>query len=213
MPQIDALLPNIRPKPSRIPPLERFLFALHVFMKSLPSVGPKHPLEASRKLRKTGVEVPYPLPLPTEETKWMVAFEAPGDITLVGSWANKTSVKAKDERKYGVDIAVEMPNVCMNVERFSCGPNYSLIQNLFQEKDYLNGRFFHKRAYYLAILASAIRKSDTLRVNVEYQSQGEDSRMTKLVLTGVNGKYSSPDAVSQVLYKFSQMAPLTISPD
>lgn len=161
-------------------------------MKSLPSVGPKHPLEASRKLQKTGVEVPYPLPLPTEETKWKVAFEAPGDITLVGSWANKICVKAKDERKYGVDMAVEMPSVCMNVKRLSCDPDYELIQNLFQEKDYLNGRFFHKRAYYLAILASALRKSDTLRVNVQYRSLGEDSRLTKLVLTGINGKYPSP---------------------
>jgi hypothetical protein len=52
---------------------------------------------------------------------------------------------------------------------------------------------FHKRAYYLAILASAIRKSDSLRVNVEYRSQGEDGRSTKLVLTGINGKYSPPD--------------------
>jgi U3 small nucleolar RNA-associated protein 22 len=111
----------VRPKPSRIPPLERFLFALHSFIKSLPSVGSKHPLEASRKLRKTGVEVPYPLPLPTEVTKWKVEFEAPGDIALVGSWANKISANAKDEIKYGIDMAVEMPSVCSNVERvFKC---------------------------------------------------------------------------------------------
>jgi hypothetical protein len=74
-------------------------------------------LEASRKLRRSGIEVPYPLPPPTEETKWKVAFEAPSDITLVGSWANKVSVKAKDERKYGVDVAVEMPSVCIDISK------------------------------------------------------------------------------------------------
>jgi len=70
-------------------------------------------LDASRKCRETGIEVPFPLPLPAEETKWKVAFEAPSDITLVGSWANKVTVKPKDEKRYGVDVAVEMPSVCI----------------------------------------------------------------------------------------------------
>jgi hypothetical protein len=104
-------LPNVRPKASRVQPLERSLFALHSFLKELPSVIPQHPLEAARKLLKKGVAVPYSLPLPTEETNWKVAFEPPSDINLVGSWANKVSVKPKDGNKFGVDLAVEMPNV------------------------------------------------------------------------------------------------------
>ena len=28
-----------------------------------------------------------------------------------------------------------------------------VVQSLFQEKDYMNGRFFHKRAFYLAVIA------------------------------------------------------------
>jgi len=66
-----------------------------------------------------------------------------------------------------------------------------MLQKLFQEKDYLNGRLFHKRAYYIAVLASAIRNSDVFKVDVNYQSQGEDSRLTKLVLTPINGIYLS----------------------
>ncbi|KAF8178500.1 Nrap protein [Pholiota molesta] len=163
--QIDALLPNVRPKASRVQPLERFLFALHSFLKELPSVIPQHPLEAARKLLKKGVSVPYSLPLPTEETNWKVAFEPPSDINLVGSWANKVSVKPKDGNKFGVDLALEMPN------------------SLFQEKDYLNGRFFHKRAFYLATIAAAIQKSKTLDVDIAYESLQGDSRLTKLVLT------------------------------
>lgn len=109
--KVDALLPNIRPKPSRTAPLDRFLFTLHSFLKELPSISPRHPLEASRELQDKGIAIPYPIPLPTEETNWKVAFEAPNDISLVGSWANKVSVKSKDDQKYGVDLTVEMPCV------------------------------------------------------------------------------------------------------
>ena len=80
----------------------------------IPSVSPQHPLEAARKLLKKGVAVPYSLPLPTEDTNWKVAFDSPSDITLAGSWANKVSVKLKDGLKFGVDLAVEMPNVSIH---------------------------------------------------------------------------------------------------
>ncbi|KAJ2925593.1 hypothetical protein H1R20_g11503, partial [Candolleomyces eurysporus] len=163
--QIDALLPNIRPKFSRAPPLEKFLLKLHTFLMGLPSVEPQHPLDASRKLLSKGVSVPYCLPLPIEDTNWKVAFEAPDDITLVGSWPNKISVKPKDGQKYGVDVAVQMPD------------------SLFQEKDYLNGRFFQKKAFYLAILANSIRNPKSgLNVDVHYESTSGDPRLTKLVL-------------------------------
>ncbi|RDB30862.1 Nucleolar protein 6 [Hypsizygus marmoreus] len=163
--QIDALLPNVRPKSSRIPPLERFLLTLHSFLMGLPSVSPQHPLEGSRRLLKKNVSVPYSLPFPTEDTNWKVAFERPSDIAVVGSWPNKISVKAKDGIRFGVDVALEMPD------------------SLFQEKDYLNGRFFHKRAFYLATVAAAIKSSKSgLNVDVLYDSLSDDPRLTKLVL-------------------------------
>ncbi|KAF8874426.1 Nrap protein [Infundibulicybe gibba] len=164
--QIDALLPNVRPKTSRIPPLDRFLLALHATIMGILPVPPQHPLEAARKLLKKSVSVPYVLPLPLEETNWKVAFEKPAEIVLVGSWANKVSVKGKDGTKFGVDLAVEMPN------------------SLFQEKDYLNARFFQKRAFYLATIASAIKSSKNgLDAQVSYQSLSNDTRLTKLVVT------------------------------
>ncbi|KAG6887313.1 hypothetical protein C0992_012897, partial [Termitomyces sp. T32_za158] len=172
--QIDALLPNVRPKDSRIPPLERFLLSLHAVLMGLPSIELRHPLEASRLLLKKGVAVPYSAPLPTEETNWKVAFEKPSDIAVVGSWPLKTSVKAKDAMRFGVDVAVEMPD------------------DLFQEKDYLNGRFFHKRAFYIATIAAAFKSSKAgLNVDVQYESQSDDPRLTKLVL--IPKKDNSPN--------------------
>ncbi|KAJ7914876.1 Nrap protein-domain-containing protein [Mycena leptocephala] len=162
--QIDALLPNVWPKAAKIPPLDRFLQKLHEVLMALTPVAPQHPLEAARKLIKKGVSVPYSMPQPSEDTNWKVAFERPSDITVVGSWPNKISVKGKDGSKFGVDLGVEMP------------------PNLFQEKDYLNGRFFHKRAFYLATLAAAIQSSKDLNVVVTYESASNNPRLTKLVL-------------------------------
>ncbi len=130
--KIDELLPNVRPKPSRVHALERFLFALHSFLKDLTPISPQHPLEASRELQRKGVAVPYPLPLPTEDTKWKVAFEPPSDITLVGSWANKIGVKAKDNQKFGVDVAVEMPNVSSPQD--SCATRPFIVRRIFSRR-------------------------------------------------------------------------------
>ena len=63
-------------------------------------------------------------------------------------------------------------------------------QSLFQEKDYMNGRFFHKRSFYLATIAAAIKKAKSgLDVDVTYESLEGDPRLTKLVLTPTNGMY------------------------
>ncbi|KAJ8522745.1 hypothetical protein ONZ45_g757 [Pleurotus djamor] len=176
---IDALLPNVRPKSSRKPPLDRFLHALHTCVMSLPPIAPEHPLTAARKLTKRGVAVPYSVPQPTEETNWKVAFEKPSEINVVGSWANNIGVKGKDGVSFGVDIALEMPH------------------SLFQEKDYLNGRFFHKRAFYLAALAAGLTaKKSGLDVSVSYESSGNDPRLTKLVL--VPNKDDSPNDFSKL---------------
>lgn len=107
------MIPTVRPKFDR-PLLEFFLRTLHETILSIPAVAPQHPLAASRSLLKAGVAIPYPAPLPTEETNWKVSFQPPSNITLVGSWANRLSVKPKDDERYVVDIAVQMPNVSVS---------------------------------------------------------------------------------------------------
>ncbi|THH05718.1 hypothetical protein EW145_g4591 [Phellinidium pouzarii] len=143
--QVDALLPNVRPKESRVIPLDEFLRLMYTTLMDLPSKPPVHPLEASH-------------------TAWKVAFEKPNDITLVGSWANRIGVKSASSVSWTIDIAVEMP------------------ATLFQEKDYLDCRFFHKRAHYLASLASAISLNEKLNVDVFYDSPTSNDRLTSLVL-------------------------------
>ncbi|KAI9438492.1 Nrap protein [Lactarius indigo] len=186
--QVDALLPNVRPKDSRKPPLERFLFSLHAYLSSLPSVEPQHPLAAARALaegtplsnnsgKKKGTRrdgtgsssqiifVPYSSPAPTEDVNWKVSFEKPSNIAIVGSWINNVAVKSPDGEPWVVDVAVEMPS------------------GLFQEKDYMNYRFFHKRAFYLAVIAKHVSDPKShLNVDVCYESKRGDPRLTTLIL-------------------------------
>lgn len=128
--QIDALLPNVRPKDSRKQLIDKLLFSLHACLSSLPSIEPIHPLAASRALsealfsfssekrssrdgntipRQT-TSIPYPLPVPTEDANWKVAFDRPTNIAVVGSWINNVAVKHTDDEPWVIDVAVEMPS-------------------------------------------------------------------------------------------------------
>lgn len=91
--------------------MDQFLLALRSHLLSLPSIQPQKPLVAARALSQNSIAVPSALPHPTQETKWTVAFEPPSDVYVVGSWANKISVKKKDSKHFGVDLAIEMPSV------------------------------------------------------------------------------------------------------
>ncbi|CAL1710724.1 unnamed protein product [Somion occarium] len=196
--QIDALLPNVRPKYQRSTPLDHFLHTLHSLLSSLTSIPPKHPLAASRELQAKGIAVPYPLPLPTEDTNWKVSFEKPSEILLVGSWPNKLSVKAKDGERFSVDLAVIMPG------------------DLFQEKDYLNGRYLHKRAYYLATIAAALegRKSG-VNVDVLYGTARGDPRLTCLILRpktdGSQNDFTRLDAEIRIIPTLPSNSPILLT--
>ena len=132
--QIDALLPNVRPKDSRKQLIDKLLFSLHAYLSSLPSIEPLHPLAASRALSEglflseerpsrnrnaTPIQttsVPYPLPVPTEDANWKVAFDRPANIAVVGSWINNVAVKHTDDEPWVIDVAVEMPSVRLSSE-------------------------------------------------------------------------------------------------
>ncbi|KAH7096116.1 Nrap-domain-containing protein [Auriculariales sp. MPI-PUGE-AT-0066] len=159
--QIESLLSNVVPKSSHTAQVDEFLHQMHAHLRTIADVGAQHPLSAARELAKNGVAVPYPLPLPAQDTNWTVSFLPPADITVVGSWANKMSVKQQDGAPFVVDLAVEMPHT------------------LFQEKDYLNSRFFHKRAFYLAVIASACK---SLNAELFFDSPDYDARGTCLIV-------------------------------
>lgn len=68
----------------------------------------------------------------------------------MGSYALKTMVKT--EGVLSVDMVVVMP------------------ESIFQEKDFLNYRYFYKRAYYLACIAAGLQDSikEEFQLRFEY---------------------------------------------
>jgi len=84
------------------------------------------------------VTVPYPDPKPDKNAAYKLTYAKPSKINVVGSYALKTMLHSD---VLSVDMVVFMP------------------QSIFQEKDFLNYRYFYKRAYYLACIAVGIQES------------------------------------------------------
>ena len=61
------------------------------------------------------------------------------------------------------------------------------MQSLFQEKDYLDARYFLKRSYYLAVVAQSI--SNSFQVDVFYGAALSDPRLAILILHPRKGEY------------------------
>lgn len=193
--QVDALLPNVRPsvKDSRKAPLEHFLHSLRSHLISMRAVEPQNPVSAARALAKQGIAIPFALPHPTEDAKWKVGFEPPSDVNIVGSWANQICVKRKEGAPFTVDVTIEMPD------------------SLFQEKDYLDSRYFHKRSFYLAVVARSL--STSLEVDIFYQSALGDPRLTILVLSprkGSQNDFSKAHAEVHVIPVISSSNPMPL---
>jgi len=85
------------------------------------------------------ITVPFPDPKPARNAAYKLAYAKPSGINVVGSYVLKTMVKS--DSPLSVDMVVMMP------------------ASIFQEKDYLNYRYFYKRAYYLACVAAGLQDS------------------------------------------------------
>ncbi|KAI1082610.1 Nrap protein [Whalleya microplaca] len=116
---------------------------LRQFKDSIESLEPHEPLligDVSADFEKANrIIIPYPDPKPAQNSPYKLSFERPAQVNVVGSYTLKTMVKSQTD--LAVDMIVVMPT------------------SLFQEKDYLNMRYFYKRAYYLAYIAAGLRKA------------------------------------------------------
>lgn len=81
-----------------------------------------------------------------------------------------------------------------------------LFQSLFQEKDYLDGRFFHKRAYYLAVIAKIIQEESSLDAEVLFGTTGDDIRLTCLHVRPRHGRSLPPRANLYLSHLYKNLA-------
>lgn len=163
--QMDELLTGLRPNyDKQISKLQETLHKVKTTIESLPERSPKSVVEAEKELRSaTGVVVPWPDPRPDNNTKYTMSYSKPTNINVVGSFALRNGARMSELRP--VDLAVTMPS------------------GLFQEKDYVNYRFFHKRAFYVACLAAGIQhEMSDLGLDVRFGPQDGDSLRPVILL-------------------------------
>ena len=114
------------------------------------------------------MRIPFPNPRPKTDANFTLAYSKPVNINVVGSYARKTAIQT--ENQLGIDLAVTMPLVRL-LCRFFFEQLLMHNKSIFQDKDYLNYRYFHKRAYYLACLATAIEEAEECTFVIKYVYQ------------------------------------------
>ena len=70
----------------------------------------------------------------------------------------------------------------------------------------MNSRFFHKRAFYLAVIAKHLSEPKSeLSVDAHYDSKGGDPRLTTLVLRPKHGASFQPQIISLTMLTVLQI--------
>ncbi|GAB7337640.1 hypothetical protein MBLNU457_g2935t1 [Dothideomycetes sp. NU457] len=137
--QVDEMLAEIRPKHGKKEAAaEEALHKLKGIIEGLPATKPATIADAERDLIKKRVAVPFPDPKPPRDAQYKLEYQKPANINVVGSHALKLATRTNPTCV--IDMVVTMPS------------------ELFQEKDYLNHRYFYKRAFYLGCIAAGLQK-------------------------------------------------------
>ncbi|OAA81848.1 pre-rRNA processing protein Utp22 [Akanthomyces lecanii RCEF 1005] len=119
--------------------------------------------DASTKFeKKHRITIPYPEPKPTKDSNYKVAFSPPAQCNVVGSYVSKTMTKSQE--RLGIDMVVQLP------------------KGLFQDKDYLDMRYFYRRAYYIAYIASKIKSELGDEIDVHYELLHENPLLPILTI-------------------------------
>lgn len=179
--QMDELLTELRPNyDNQTSRIRETLHRLKGVIESLPERPPKPALDAEKELRTVhGVVVPFPDPRPGKEARYSMSYAKPINVNVVGSFALRTG--ARTTEPYTIDLAVTMPS------------------SLFQDKDYVNYRYFHKRAYYIACIAAGIKEAKDLGHQVKFDLQDGDSLRPLILLEPANaGKNETVHPKSQI---------------
>ena len=115
-------------------------------------------------------------------------FSAPARVYPVGSWAARTMARPGTM----VDIALEIPRACLD------------------EKDQLNGRYFARRAQYLAHVAAALRKKAAFK-RLSWEFLLHDARCSATPLVHAESVTCGADSIS-FLHALCRRPVLVIQP-
>ena len=160
--QLDELLQAQTPKYApRLAKLQPAIDRLESLIKAVPATAATSIGLAEKAMRKAGVVIPFPRPAPDKDSNLRFGYEEPTSIRLTGSLPQGLGIKGSLE----INLVLEMP------------------QSLLQEKDYLNLRAFHKRAFYLACVAAALKSAANDDFEVKYVLQDDLELLPALRVT------------------------------
>ena len=71
---------------------------------------------------------------------------------------------------------------------------------MFQDKDYLDQRYFHKRAYYLACMAAGIQADNESKFDISFALQNDNVLQPILIIGPAGGKRPPERYTLQNLY-------------
>ncbi|KAJ2895304.1 hypothetical protein MKZ38_006714 [Zalerion maritima] len=162
--ETQELLKEIRPNyKEKFPDAED---ALRRVKKAAEAIEPHDAIpmgEAIAQFERTHkIAIPFPHPKPSRPSNYKFSLAKPAKVNVVGSYVLQTMVKS--DSACAVDMVVVMP------------------ESLFQEKDYLNLRYFYKRAYFLASLTAAVREELGGGMTFEFEHLGDNGLLPVLVL-------------------------------
>ncbi|KAH7138250.1 Nrap protein [Dendryphion nanum] len=158
--QVDELLEQVKPRYKR-KEAENAMRTLKELVEQIPSREPVTIPEAEKSMKSIGVIIPFPH-APPKDAMYKLQFDRPSNVNVTGSYALQIATRTED--RITMDMVVTMP------------------KSIFQEKDYLNYRYFYKRAYYLACLAAAIKTSKQQMFEVSFDLLGGNPLQPVIVI-------------------------------
>ena len=124
------------------------------------------------------IRVPFPGSGPDKDAKYSLAYSKPTNINVVGSYGRRTSIHTGN--LLTIDLAVTMPS------------------DIFQDKDYLNYRYFDKRAFYLACLASGITEAEECSFKISFALQDSHDLQPVIMVQPGAGEDDFSKAMCQI---------------
>jgi U3 small nucleolar RNA-associated protein 22 len=160
--QVDELLEQVKPNFQTVEAkLNDLLRSLKSLIENIPNREPASISEAEKQCRLSHVMLPISDSKPNLDANYRISFEKASSMNVVGSYALKTLIREDTQR---LDFIVTMPS------------------SLFLEKDYLNHRYFLKRAYYLACLAHGIKKNGSQMFKIQFDLLNGNQLLPILIL-------------------------------
>jgi len=182
--QVDELLDQVKLKyGKKEAPAENAMRTLKTIIEQIPGREPQSVIEAEKLFKVVGIMVPFPGPHPPKDAQYKLQYERPASINVTGSYPLKTVTRSDD--RYAIDLVVTIP------------------KSLLQEKDYLNHRYFYKRAYYLACIAAGIKQDKSHKFKLSFDCLNGNQLQPILIIrpseTGDTDDFTASKCQIQVL--------------